>query len=67
MLADIALTNAGTLLCRKIMHVNLQSGENWYTLIIKMLQVAEENQMKSLALPAIGSGEYGLIMFNILN
>ncbi|XP_077991160.1 protein mono-ADP-ribosyltransferase PARP14-like isoform X2 [Glandiceps talaboti] len=56
---SVVVTSSGKLKCRKILHL-VSSPKNIKDDIMNILQVAEQNGIRSIALPAIGTGGLGV-------
>ena len=53
----IAVTDAGNLPCKHIIH--LKAGhKSWKDMVYNVLREAESRQYKSVAMPALGTGNY---------
>ena len=53
------MTNAGNLQCQKIVHYGRgSSSTNWDDVVDESLKQAEQHSLQSMALPAIGTGEW---------
>ena len=58
-LHDVALTGAGRLPAKNVLHINATHASNdWEGLLSKALKIAEDNWLTSLAMPAVGTGQY---------
>lgn len=56
---DIRCSDGGSLNCKKIFHVAIPKfGESMEDLLLKILRIADEMEMKSIAIPTIGAGSY---------
>ena len=54
----LAITDAGRLNCKRIIHINAPSEntEEWKDIIIRFLRMADKHKIKSLSMPALGTG-----------
>ena len=54
----IAVTKAGRLQCKNIIHVTMpRDVEDWKKQVESCLYTAEENKLSSIAMPALGTGQ----------
>jgi len=57
------MTDAGNLPCKRILHVNAAaSGTDWDDLLFTALKLVDDNRLKSIALPALGTGIPALLL-----
>lgn len=54
-LQDCVMTTAGNLCCKKIIHINA-TGTDWEGLLLKALKLVDDSGMRSLSIPALGTG-----------
>ena len=62
----ISITGAGNLKCKKIIHINAPGHDqkDWKERIVQCLKLAEDNHLKSIALPAVGTGKQNNLEFS---
>ena len=54
-LQHCVMTDAGSLPCKKIIHINALK-EDWDDILIRAFQLVDQSGMRSLAIPALGTG-----------
>ena len=54
----IAVTGAGKLPCGRVIHINAEKDTDWLMIINNVLGEAEQLHIKSIAFPALGTGEF---------